>query len=187
MRSFATVFLAAAASTLVGAQTPAATCEAEDLVSNNIPQPSGAPNIDACAESLPLGTNCGADEQCMNDAQCWGSNAFTIRQCGNFNAACEDDSQCAYNTCNNGLCNGFLATTTTAAQTTATPLAGSSGAGYGNNATQPYGTTGASGAYPSSTGIMQQPVGSGATKFAISGSIVAVIVAAFAGVAALSM
>jgi hypothetical protein len=30
-----------------------------------------------------------------------------IAACGNFNAACKSDSQCAFNTCNNGLCSGL--------------------------------------------------------------------------------
>jgi hypothetical protein len=31
-----------------------------------------------------------------------------IARCGNFNAECSNDAQCAYNTCSGGLCRGFL-------------------------------------------------------------------------------
>lgn len=68
-------------------------------------QPPGQPPITA-AEAL--GETCSDDRQCANGVECWGSHAGIIRKCGNFNARCANDSQCAYNTCNNGLCNGFL-------------------------------------------------------------------------------
>lgn len=75
---------------------------------------SGAPSptISAPAGSLPLGAPCNpyvTPSQCANSAQCWASNAGLIAACGNFNAACTSDAQCAYNTCNNGICNGFKA------------------------------------------------------------------------------
>lgn len=73
-------------------------------------QPSGQPAITAAEGSLPLGATCSDTKQCANGAQCWGSHEGAIRECGNFNADCTADSQCAYNTCNtqSGLCNGFL-------------------------------------------------------------------------------
>ncbi|PPJ58235.1 hypothetical protein CBER1_08246 [Cercospora berteroae] len=113
---YSTAILAAAVSTVY----------AQSTITGTIVQPSGSPQVNAPANSLPLGTNCGADEQCQNGAQCFGSTAGTIRQCGNFNAECTSDSQCAYNSCNNGLCNGFLASSasTTAASSTASIVTG---------------------------------------------------------------
>lgn len=70
--------------------------------------PTSAPT--APAGSLSLGEECNPHQEpspCAGGAQCWASNAGLIAQCGNFNAACKADSECAYNTCNNGLCNGF--------------------------------------------------------------------------------
>ncbi|EME41007.1 hypothetical protein DOTSEDRAFT_74524 [Dothistroma septosporum NZE10] len=73
-------------------------------------QPSGQPPITAVEGSLPLGATCSDTKQCANGADCYGTTAETIRRCGNFNASCKDDSQCAYNTCStdSGLCSGFL-------------------------------------------------------------------------------
>jgi hypothetical protein len=71
-------------------------------------QPSGQNPITALAGSLALGQACSNDKQCMDGAQCYGTTADTIRVCGNFNAACRTDSECAYNTCDNGFCSGFL-------------------------------------------------------------------------------
>ncbi|GAM90829.1 hypothetical protein ANO11243_088740 [Dothideomycetidae sp. 11243] len=58
--------------------------------------------------TLPLGAKCSASTQCANGAQCYGQTAGTITTCGSFNAACTTDSQCATNTCNNGICSGLL-------------------------------------------------------------------------------
>lgn len=63
-------------------------------VTGTIPQPSGAPQVNAPAGSVALGGNCGADEQCSGGAQCFGTTAGTIRTCGSFNAKCSSDSQC---------------------------------------------------------------------------------------------
>ncbi|KAK6360504.1 hypothetical protein TWF730_006644 [Orbilia blumenaviensis] len=84
------------------------------------PGPSGAPEptVTAAPGTLALGAECATTEQCAGGAQCWASNAMLIRRCGNFNAECKSDAHCAFNSCNNGLCNGFL-TTTTAAPTDA--------------------------------------------------------------------
>ncbi|KAF2161472.1 hypothetical protein M409DRAFT_59172 [Zasmidium cellare ATCC 36951] len=71
-------------------------------------QPQGQPPITAAEGSLLLGETCSDDRQCANGVECWGSHSGIIRRCGNFNAGCSNNTQCAYNTCNNGLCNGFL-------------------------------------------------------------------------------
>ncbi|KAF4551706.1 Hypothetical protein D9617_12g035940 [Elsinoe fawcettii] len=76
---------------------------------SNPPTPSPQPPTGG---SLKLGEQCSDDKQCAGGAQCWASNAMLIRRCGNFNAACTKDEQCAFNTCNKGLCNGILPTGT---------------------------------------------------------------------------
>ncbi|KAF2166194.1 hypothetical protein M409DRAFT_23383 [Zasmidium cellare ATCC 36951] len=80
-------------------------------------QPSGQPPVNAPEGSLDLGATCSDDKQCRPGVQCWASNAGLIRRCGNFNAACKSNAQCAYNTCNNGLCNGFISPSANASMT----------------------------------------------------------------------
>lgn len=75
---------------------------------------------------LPLGASCNPKSTpCTNGAECWASNSMLQMRCGNFNAACTSDDQCAYNICNTdtGLCSGFKATssmTTVVSTATAT-------------------------------------------------------------------
>lgn len=72
--------------------------------------PAPSSTVTASAGSLPLGAECNAlanPSQCIAGVQCWASNSGLIASCGNFNAACSSDAQCAFNSCNNGLCNGF--------------------------------------------------------------------------------
>jgi hypothetical protein len=71
-----------------------------------LPAPSST--VVAAAGSLPLGAECANTEQCANGADCYASNFMQIKSCGKFQASCSNDSQCATNTCNGGLCNGFL-------------------------------------------------------------------------------
>jgi hypothetical protein len=71
-----------------------------------LPAPSST--VVAAAGSLPLGAECANTEQCANGADCYASNFMQIKSCGKFQATCSNDSQCATNTCNGGLCNGFL-------------------------------------------------------------------------------
>ncbi|KAG8625912.1 hypothetical protein KVT40_006313 [Elsinoe batatas] len=72
--------------------------------------PSSAPSstVVAAPGTLALGQECADTTQCAGGAQCFASNSMQIKSCGKFNAACKTDAQCATNTCNNGLCNGFL-------------------------------------------------------------------------------
>ncbi|KAG9187078.1 hypothetical protein G6011_04949 [Alternaria panax] len=75
------------------------------------PMPAPSSTIVAPAGSLPLGAECNPfvnPSQCANGVDCWASNAMLIARCGNFNAACSSDTQCAYNACSGGLCRGFL-------------------------------------------------------------------------------
>ncbi|KAF3310793.1 hypothetical protein TWF173_009270 [Orbilia oligospora] len=94
----------------------------------DVPGPSGAPEptVTAAPGTLPLGAECASSEQCAGGADCWASNVMVVRRCGNFNGSCKDDSQCAFNSCNNGLCNGFLSSSSTTASPTDAP--GPSGA-----------------------------------------------------------
>lgn len=73
----------------------------------------GAPSstVTAPAGSLPLGAQCNPNanpSQCATGVQCFASNVGLIPACGNFNAACSSNAQCAFNTCQNGLCSGLL-------------------------------------------------------------------------------
>lgn len=74
--------------------------------------------------TLGLGEQCTTSSECANGANCYATNSGLIPSCGNFQASCTTDSQCAYNTCNDGLCNGYLSINTTstssAAETTPT-------------------------------------------------------------------
>ena len=109
-------FLASSASSIIPSTT--------STPGGFIPAPS--PTTTAPAGSLPLGAECNPfvnPSQCADGAQCWASNAGIIARCGNFNAACTSNSQCAGTTCNNGLCNGLLVSSSGAGNATssATP------------------------------------------------------------------
>lgn len=73
--------------------------------------------------TVALGGQCSSSADCAGGADCYAVNSMLITSCGNFQASCTSDSQCAFNTCNDGFCNGFIAstTTTTAAQSEGTP------------------------------------------------------------------
>lgn len=148
--------------------------------------PAPSPTIVAPAGSLPLGAECNpyvTPSQCANGVQCWASNAGLIAACGKFNAACERDDQCDTNTCNNGLCNGFLELSSSVSSAAATmngtmmtvPTAapsGSAGAG-GNGTVLPTG-----GATPTSTGSVEFTGAASVEKAA--GGVVALVFGAVA-------
>ncbi|KAG9236146.1 hypothetical protein BJ875DRAFT_482570 [Amylocarpus encephaloides] len=82
---------------------------------------------------LPLGASCSPliDNQCANGANCYATNSALIPRCGNFQASCTSNAQCAFNTCSDGLCDGFLAPRSTVTATkqgrpTTTPIASNS-------------------------------------------------------------
>ena len=55
---------------------------------------------------LPLGSVCNSTYQCSDGAECYATNSMLVTACGNFQASCSSDAQCAFNTCNEGFCNG---------------------------------------------------------------------------------
>ena len=73
------------------------------------PPPSSTATIPA--GSLPLGTVCNAfanPSQCANGASCYAMRAGSIASCGSLNAPCSMDTQCAFNSCRDGVCSGPL-------------------------------------------------------------------------------
>ncbi|XMA20206.1 hypothetical protein WAI453_012997 [Rhynchosporium graminicola] len=70
------------------------------------------PTSTSASVDHPLGSNCDPKvDTCSGGAQCYATNYMLQPRCGNFQAACTNDAQCAVNKCNNGLCNGFRTTT----------------------------------------------------------------------------
>lgn len=123
-------------------------------------QPAPSSTVVAAAGSLPLGAECATTEQCANGADCFASTAWQIKSCGKFNSACDNDSQCATNTCQNGLCNGFLA----------------SSAYLANSASATATSSSSSAAAPSATADDSVPLGSRctATRQCASGATCAI-------------
>lgn len=71
------------------------------------------------APTLPLGTACYGSAQCANGASCYAVNSMVYPRCGNFQAGCTSDSQCAFNTCVNGACSGMLPSSSSSASSAA--------------------------------------------------------------------
>ncbi|KUJ11401.1 uncharacterized protein LY89DRAFT_787003 [Mollisia scopiformis] len=71
---------------------------------------------------VALGGTCTSSSQWANGASCYAVNSMAVTLCGNFSATCSSDSQCAFNTCVSGSCEGVLssssATLTTIPTTT---------------------------------------------------------------------
>ncbi|CZS93240.1 uncharacterized protein RAG0_03612 [Rhynchosporium agropyri] len=67
--------------------------------------------------TIGLGEQCSSSAECANGANCYSTNSGLITRCGNFQATCSSNTQCAFNTCENGLCNGFIPSTTTSSST----------------------------------------------------------------------
>lgn len=67
------------------------------------------PSSTSQTATLPLGAVCTpSSTPCANGSQCYAVNSMLIPHCGNFQAACTSNSQCAFNTCVNGFCSGAL-------------------------------------------------------------------------------
>ncbi|KAF8865816.1 hypothetical protein BDZ45DRAFT_683811 [Acephala macrosclerotiorum] len=81
--------------------------------------------------TVALGGQCSSSADCAGGANCYAVNSMLITRCGNFQASCSSDAQCAFNTCNNGLCNGFKPSTTTSATPSATPTESTGYGSYG--------------------------------------------------------
>ncbi|KAH9219734.1 hypothetical protein DL95DRAFT_291102 [Leptodontidium sp. 2 PMI_412] len=114
----------------------ASTTTTESTQSAGSTRPTSAqPSSTSTSVALPLGADCSPDSTpCANGAQCYATNSMLQPRCGNFQSACTTDAQCAFNTCNQGLCNGFLASSSSSAVsitssgvTSSTPSASSSG------------------------------------------------------------
>jgi len=98
---------------------------AQSTETNQGPLPAPSPTVVAAPGSLPLGAECANSTQCAGGAECFGSNFMVVLRCGNFNAECTTDNQCAFNPCSGGLCRGFLpSSSTTLISATTTAAAG---------------------------------------------------------------
>jgi hypothetical protein len=114
------------------------------------PMPAPSSTVSAAPGSLPLGAECNPfvkPSQCIDGVQCWASNSMLIARCGNFNAECKTDAQCAYNTCSDGLCRGVRVSSSGAAVGTIAPMPSASSGPVGNATLHPTG-----GATPTTTG-----------------------------------
>ncbi|RDW82968.1 hypothetical protein BP5796_04459 [Coleophoma crateriformis] len=133
--------------------------------------------------TLGLGAVCSSTSDCANGADCYGVTSGTITTCGSFQGSCETDDQCATNTCVNGLCGGFLASslyriTSTASSTnipSATGIASSfnaSSVGTGSTtmAAQTATTTSATSTPLFTGGATREKIGSGLFVAAMVGA-----------------
>lgn len=80
---------------------------------------------------VPVGGNCTpGGTMCALGSQCYATNSMLQPRCGNFQAQCTSNQQCAFNTCNNGACNGVLPSSSMAMSSAAmsSPAARSSSA-----------------------------------------------------------
>ncbi|KAE9372796.1 hypothetical protein N431DRAFT_457484 [Stipitochalara longipes BDJ] len=73
---------------------------------------TSAPAATERAVGLALGAACTATTQCANGAACYASNLMEVAHCGNFGATCSSNSQCAFNTCVSGSCQGTISSST---------------------------------------------------------------------------
>ena len=90
-----TIFTLAAAASVASAQSSSSPASAS---------PTGT--------LIPVGEKCDPNgTPCALGANCYAVNSMLQPVCGNFQASCKNDQQCAFNTCNleQGLCNGFIA------------------------------------------------------------------------------
>ncbi|OSS52215.1 hypothetical protein B5807_02423 [Epicoccum nigrum] len=82
---------------------------------------------------VPVGSNCDPKgTMCALGAQCYAVNSMLQPVCGNFQASCTSDQQCAFNKCNGGFCNGFIASSSMASNGTATGSMKPTGTGSGS-------------------------------------------------------
>ena len=145
--------------------------------------PAPSPTIVAPAGSLPLGAECNpyvTPSQCIEGVECWASNAGLIARCGNFNAACKTDAQCAYNTCNNGICNGLRVSSSGLPMASSSPVPGTL-------SVQPTHSSGSGGNGTVNPSHTPSPISSGTPEFTgaasaekVAGGIFAIVFGAIA-------
>jgi hypothetical protein len=90
---------------------------------------------------------------CAFGASCYAVNSMEITVCGNLEAECSWDGQCAYNQCQGGFCNGALLTSTSYSSTVIPTSAPSSLIYYSANSTT------STSSFPSGTGTGQVTTG----------------------------
>jgi hypothetical protein len=75
---------------------------------------------------VPLGKVCDPGTSvCALGSSCYAVNSMLQPVCGNFQAQCTSDQQCAFNTCDqNGFCAGFLSSSSSASATITSTSAG---------------------------------------------------------------
>lgn len=82
---------------------------------------------------VPVGSNCDPKgTMCALGASCYAVNSMLQPVCGNFQASCTSDQQCAFNKCNGGFCNGPLVSSSMASNGTATGSMKPTGTGSGS-------------------------------------------------------
>ncbi|KAF3003141.1 hypothetical protein E8E13_008725 [Curvularia kusanoi] len=115
---------------------------------------------------VPVGSNCTpGGTMCALGASCYAVNSMQQPVCGNFQASCTSDQQCAFNACNGGFCNGALKSSSAPTTPTPTPTSSSSSASMTpigavvpiGDACTPGGTMCALGASCYAVNSMQQP------------------------------
>lgn len=119
------------------------------------------------ASSLSLGAQCdplATPSPCAGGASCYASNSMLMAACGNFNAECKDDSQCAFNTCNNGFCSGPMPTSSMK------PTSGMKPSGSMNGTGTAY-PTGGNGSTTAPTGTHSSPPFTGAATREAGGAM----------------
>ncbi|KAL3418163.1 hypothetical protein PVAG01_09878 [Phlyctema vagabunda] len=89
----------------------------------------------AAAGTIGLGAACNDKSECANGADCYGVTSFTRKTCGSFQSSCTSDEQCATNTCQNGLCGGFLASSLFRITSTASATGAAAPTGTGSTPT----------------------------------------------------
>ena len=96
--------------------------------STTMPTPLQSPT--SPTGTLPLGAVCiPSSTPCAKGAQCYAVNLMLSPVCGNFQAECISDFQCAFNACVDGSCSGILST---GSGPGASALTSSAGGRYGN-------------------------------------------------------
>ncbi|KAL5116099.1 hypothetical protein ACEQ8H_005995 [Pleosporales sp. CAS-2024a] len=82
------------------------------------PTPSPSPSQVILGQVVPVGQHCTVGGvMCALGASCYAVNSMQQTVCGNFQAQCTSDQQCAFNTCKNGFCTGVIPSSSPAGAT----------------------------------------------------------------------